>query len=120
VAAEGEGAREAEGEARSGPWPRRESEGSAGEEGAGLVAGCRSPSAATALDGVSEGEADELGAVRGGVPVARDQSVLRSGWWAGGQAGDRESVKEGDGLAPPRGRPESVGPAEERGRNSAP
>ncbi|WP_405518651.1 hypothetical protein [Streptomyces canus] len=69
---------------------------------------------------MSEGEAEELGAVRGGVPVARDQSVLRSGWWAGSQAGDRESVKEGDGLAAPRGRPELVGPAEVRGFDSAP
>jgi hypothetical protein len=80
--------------------------------GAGLVAACRGPWPATALDGMSEGEADELGATRGGVPVTRDQSVLRSGRWAGSRAGDRESVKEGDALAVP--------PAEVRGRNSAP
>jgi hypothetical protein len=61
---------------------------------------------------MSEGEAHELGAARGGVPVARDQSVLRSGPWAGSRAGDRESVKEGDALAVP--------PAEVRACDSAP
>jgi hypothetical protein len=69
---------------------------------------------------VSEGEADELGRVRGGVPVARDRPFLRSGRWADSQAGDREPVEEGDALAAPCGRPEIVGPAEEKGGNSAP
>lgn len=69
---------------------------------------------------MSEGEADELRAARGGVSVARDQSVLRSGRWPGSRAGDRESVKEGGALAVPRGRPELVGPAEVRGCHSAP
>ncbi|CAM5518675.1 hypothetical protein SCANM124S_05002 [Streptomyces canus] len=76
------------------------------------MAGRRGPWPATALDGMSEGEADELGAARGGVPVARDRSVLRSGPWTGGRVGDRESVKEGEALAMP--------PAEVRECDSAP